>query len=93
MKQQTIQIDEKNQIRIRLNEWKGKTNVYIQNFFTPGPNSTFPTQPDGYAFGKAVTMQPERFAEFLDKAYTFAKDNGLIAEPKAKKKRRDTEDL
>jgi len=85
MKEQVIQIDEKNQVRIRLNEWKGEVKVYLQNFFTPGPTSKFPTGPDGYAFGKAVTLPPERFAEFLDKAYAFAKDNQLVHKEKTKK--------
>ena len=87
MKEQVIQIDETNQIRIRLNEWKGEKKVYIQNFFVPGPTSKFHTQPDGYAFGKAVTVHPDQFAEFLDKAFAFAKHHNLVQSVKTKKKR------
>ena len=76
LKSFAIQVDETNQIRIRINEWKGKYKISIQNFFKPGPNSTFPANPDGYAYGKVVSFPVDKWSQFVkliqyaDKFYT-----------------------
>lgn len=60
---EVVQVDEKNQIHVRENEWRGEVKMYIQGFFTPGANDQRGRNADGYSFGKAVTFPPEKLRE------------------------------
>ena len=61
---QVVQLNETNQLRIRLNEWKGTTKLYIQGFYTPGENDSRDTDSEGYAPGKAATIPTNKIEEF-----------------------------
>lgn len=71
-----LQISDKRQIRIRMNTYKDETKVFVQEFFQPGPNSKWTTGagPDGYCHGKAVTMTPDKWQEFVKLVNAFRPD-------------------
>jgi len=64
VKTRVVVLNDTNEIRIRLNEWKGATKVYIQSFFKPGENDNRPVDKRGFAHGKAATLPMDCVPEF-----------------------------
>ncbi len=96
---QTLQLNEKTQIRIRLNVWKESTKLYIQSFYKPGEDDNRGTDDGGYAFGKAATIPEDKIHEFNEKWIKFyalyTEKNGSSSKKgkKSKKQKANADDV
>lgn len=88
-----FQINDTEQLRVRLNSFKGKDTIMLQKFYKPSEESDRGVDSTGYAFGKAAAIPATpRNAKRLKKAVAqfcdafLATHGGDEATPKKTKK-------